>query len=178
MPDWLSRMVPLTEADVPQMLMLQEKMLLALPDKRWYFPNAPEEFAQDTRCGYACGLWEKGALIAFGVACAGETHPGGCYAAKVGDESARSFDFRDVIVDPAWRRQGIHSAFLTFFRRRAEALGCRAMYATVDPDNVPSFRSFEKAGFVRLRVMPAYDGRIRAYYRLLLGNEEACHPKK
>lgn len=168
MMDWRARMAPLAARDVPDMLALQSRMLADLPMKRWYFPNVEAEFIADCNDGFATGIRMDGRLIALGVACAGSCHPGGSYAAVVGDDPARTFDFRDVMVDPAWRRQGIHSAYLALYREQAQAAGCTAVYATVDPDNEPSWRAFEKAGFRRLLVCPAYDGRIRAYYRLAL----------
>ena len=166
MTDWLGRIAPLTVQDVPAMLALQDRMLSALPDSRWYFPNTREEFVDDTSHGFAFGIRQGGGLIALGVACEGARHPGGSYAAVVGDLSPVTFDFRDMIVDPAFRRQGIHSAYFTFFRGQAEGLGAAAIYATVDPDNAPAWHSFEKAGYRRVLLRPAYDGRIRAYYRL------------
>lgn len=168
MNDWLGRIAPLTAQDVPAMLALQQRMMAALPDPRWYFANTPEEFVDDTAHGFAYGIRQGGELIALGVACEGARHPGGSYAAVVGDAAPATFDFRDMIVDPAFRRQGIHSAYFAFFRRQAEEMGAAAIYATVDPDNAPSWRSFEKAGYRRVMVRNAYDGRIRAYYRLIL----------
>lgn len=175
MTDWLARMAPLAARDVPEMLALQSRMLADLPCERWYFPNVEAEFAADCAAGFATGIRAEGRLIALGVACLGSLHPGGSYAAVVGDDPAHTFDFRDVMVDPAWRRQGIHSAYLALYRARAEAAGCTAVYATVDPDNAPSWRSFEKAGFRRVLVRPAYDGRVRAYYRLALDGSSTLH---
>ena len=90
------------------------------------------------------------------------------YAQDVGDLPEGSFCFVDVMVDPDFRRQGFHTRLLEIYRNRAEAMGCRAIYATVDPDNIPSRKSFEKAGYLPLLIKPAYDGRPRVYYRLLL----------
>ena len=166
MQDWLSLMRPLKEGDLPAMMALQSAMLAALPDPRWYFPSTEEQFAVEVRAGHATGVFMDDALIAFGVASPGQQHRTESYALRVDEDPANTFDFQDVMVHPDHRRQGIHSAFLAKYRAEAESLGCRAVYATVDPDNVPSFRAFEKAGFRRLRIQPAYDGRIRAYYRL------------
>ena len=168
MTDWNAFMRPLTENDMPAVMALQDVMLRALPDPRWYFPSTTEEFAVEVRAGHATGVFVDGRLAAFGIASPGQEHRTQSYALRVGDDPANTFDFQDIMVHPDFRRQGIHSAFLAKYRAQAQALGCRAVYATVDPDNEPSWRSFEKAGFRRLLIQPAYDGRIRAYYRLEL----------
>lgn len=166
MHDWPALMRPLTEADLPAMMALQDVMLSVLPDPRWYFPSTTEQFAVEVRAGHATGVFVDGDMAAFGIASPGQSHRTESYALRVGEDPADTFDFQDIMVHPAFRRQGIHSAFLAKYRAEALALGCRALYATVDPDNAPSWRSFEKAGFRRLLIQPAYDGRIRAYYRL------------
>lgn len=166
MTNWNEFMRLLTEEDLPAMMALQADMLSALPDPRWYFPSTTEEFAVEVRADHATGVFVEGRLVAFGIASPGQSHRTQSYAMKVGEEPANTFDFQDIMVHPDFRRRGIHSAFLAKYRAQAEALGCRAVYATVDPDNVPSWSSFEKAGFHRLVIQPAYDGRTRAYYRL------------
>lgn len=168
MHDWPALMRPLTERDLPDMMALQAAMLAALPDPRWYFPSAEEQFAVEVRAGHATGVYLDGRMLAFGIASPGQQHRTESYALRVGEDPADTFDFQDVMVHPDFRRQGIHSAFLAKYRAQAAALGCRAIYATIDPDNAPSWRSFEKAGFRRLLIQPAYDGRIRAYYCLEL----------
>lgn len=165
MTDWPSRMRPLTADDLPAMMDLQAVMLSALPDPRWYFPSTTEEFAVEVLAGHATGVFDGRRLIAFGIASPGQAHRTASYATRVGDDPADTFDFQDIMVHPDYRRQGIHSAFLARYIAQALAMGCRAVYATVDPDNEPSWRSFEKAGFRRIAVQPAYDGRIRAYYK-------------
>ncbi len=163
--EWLKQITILQEQDMDDMEKLQQRMLASLPDARWYFPNTHEEFVDDVHCGNAWGIRVEGKLIALGVACSGEKHPGGSYALKLGKKAEGTFDFRDIMVDPAYRRQGIHKAFFAFFREKALEEGCTAMFATVDPENLPSRTSFEKAGFHAVAQMPAYDGRVRNYYQ-------------
>ena len=123
MTDWLSRMTPLTEADAPAMYRLEQQMLSVLPSPRWYYPSTEAELAAQARLGHAVGIREAGELIALNILVpAKEAHHGG-YAAVLGRHEPRSLNFEDVMVDPAWRRQGIHSAFLARAEAEARRLG-------------------------------------------------------
>lgn len=164
--DWSRFRVQLTEADLPAMMALQADMAAALPNPRWYFTSSQEEFAGEVAAGRVQGIRVHGELAAFAIAAPGGGE--GSYAAILGRDEPHSLDFQDVMVSPAYRRRGIHSYFLALFEQQARAQQMTAMYATVDPDNLPSLRSFEKAGWKRLTVRSAYDGRIRAYYRKAL----------
>ena len=127
MTDWLSRITLLTEADAPAMYGLEQRMLSALPSPRWYYPSTEAELAAQARQGHAAGIREAGELIALNILVpAKEAHHGG-YAAALGRHEPRSLDFEDVMVDPAWRRQGIHSAFLARAEAEARRLGCTAV---------------------------------------------------
>ena len=165
MTDWTQLQVTLTRDDLDDMMLLQQRMLAALPDKRWYFSSDREEFGAECDAGRASGIRVKGRLAAFAIACPARLEPHKSYARKLGLDEPNSLDFQDIMVDPDFRRQGIHSHFLALFERQARSEGMTAMFCTVDPDNKPSYASFEKAGWQRVRVQSAYDGRIRAYYR-------------
>lgn len=162
--DWAAHVEVLTEADLPAMMALQSAMLAELPVPRWYCTSTAAEFAKDVRAGHVYGIRWQGELIAFAIAVPGEGSEDS-YAKKLHHDPVHTLDFRDVMVSPRYRRRGIHSFFLTFFERQAAATGQTALYATVDPDNVPSRSSFEKAGWRALTQRSAYDGRTRVYYR-------------
>ena len=161
---WEQHMTHLTEADGEAMFALQQRVLAQLPSPRWYYPSKVEEFASHAALGHAWGLRVEGCLIALNIAVPSWESDHG-YAACVGRDERSSLDFQDMMVNPDFRRQGIHSFFLTLQERRAREQGMTAMYATVDPDNLPSLRAFEKAGFVILQQQSAYDGRPRCYLR-------------
>lgn len=163
MTDWTLRLVPLQLSDAPAMMALQTEMIAALPDPRWYFPSTLEEWQEQVSLGHARGIFEGNHLIAFCVYQRGEARPAHNYALCVGEDPTLTYDFCDVMVSPQYRRQGIHSAFIAACFAQARQEGCRGVYCTVDPDNLPSQTAFRKAGFVPLLTKPAYDGRIRTY---------------
>lgn len=157
--DWRQQIVPLQACDGAAMYALEQEMFAALPDSRWYFGSSKEEFALQASQGHAWGIWQDGRLIALNVLVpAARAHHGG-YAAILGRDDPDSLNFEDVMVSPAWRRQGIHSAMIS----HARSLGYASVYATVDPDNLPSLRAFEKAGFSALEQRLTYDGRPRVF---------------
>ena len=161
--DWAVCAEPLTPADLPAMMALQAEMAAALPSPRWYVTSTEAEFLRDVQAGQVTGIYMQGELAAFAsLAEGGGAHS---YASILGRKETRTLDFRDVMVSPRFRRRGIHSFFLRMAEERARALGAQAMYATVDPENLPSRSSFEKAGWQALETRAAYDGRLRVFYR-------------
>lgn len=162
MTDWLSHMVPLAEKDAPAMYALMQDMFVHLPDKRWYYGSTQEELAEQARMGHAVGIWEGERLVAMNILVpAKEAHHGG-YAAILGLDDPDSLNYEDVVVASDYQRQGIQSAFLA----RARSLGYKTIYATVDPENLPSRRSFEKAGYKAVAQKNVYDGRLRMFMKL------------
>ena len=157
--------VLLTAADAMDMVALQQEMLDALPNTRWYFPSSMEEYADKAAKGFALGLRENGRLVALHIAI-----PAGMdehsYAEILGHDEANTLDFQDIIVSVTHRRRGIHSFFLALQEQEARRKGLRAIYATVDPENEPSLRAFLKAGYVVVDQREAYDGRPRCFLQL------------
>lgn len=162
MTDWLSRIVPLTEADAPAMYALMQDMFAHLPDRRWYYGSTLEELAEQARLGNAVGIWDGERLAAMNILVPARMAHHGGYAGILGENAPDSLNFEDVVVAVDHQRMGIHSAFL----QRARTLGYPCIYATVDPENLPSLRSFEKAGYVQVAQMNVYDGRPRVFMKL------------
>ncbi len=160
-----ARLSQLTPADSPAVLALQDVMLTALPDPLWYVPSTPEEVLEGLESGDAFGFSAKGSLVGYAAFSPWQDRGDKAYAPKVGHAAENTFDVHDVIVHPDYRRRGMHSAFLLLFEEAARAMGGSAIYATVDPGNAPSVGAFEKAGYVHIKTQPAYDGRLRSYYR-------------
>lgn len=161
----------LTLEDVPAMLALQEQVMQALEDPGWYFPSEEWEFVSATENADAWGYFDGDSLVGFAAMTPGENRGEHSYAAKLGLPVAGSFDFHDVMVAPHMRRRGVQSAFLSMFTAFAQQSGGNAIYATVDPGNAPSWRNFERFGYRVVTTMPAYDGRMRRFYRLNLDEE-------
>jgi len=156
----------LTPQDIPAMMEMQDKVLAALPDPSWYYPAEEWEFVMATEAGEAYGYFQGDTLVAYAEMSPGEKRGEHSYAAKLGHPAQQTYDFHDVMVAPEMRRRGIHSAFLRRFEKLARENGAHTIYATVDPGNGPSYRNFERAGYVVECTIPAYDGRLRRFYRL------------
>lgn len=161
----------LTGGDVPAMLALQEEMLAALEDPAWYFPSEEWEFTEAAQGQEAWGFFDGERLAGFAVMTPGERRGEHSYAAMLNEPVEGSFDFHDLMVAPAMRRRGIHTAFLKLFAALAAEDGGRTVYCTVDPGNGASWRNFERAGYRVVCTRPAYDGRTRRFYRLDLPQE-------
>ena len=161
----------LTVEDAVSIMEVQEVTLQSLPDPLWYYPSAMEQFAECCAGGECFGYFSRGKLVGFATLTPSHARPQRCYAGKLNHSPENTYDVQDVMVLPKFRRRGVHSALLRLFEETAYALGSVALYATIAPDNLPSVSSFEKAGYERVAVQPAYDGRMRAYYCKRLRSE-------
>ncbi len=168
------KLVPITIEDVPSVMAVQADVLPVLPSSRWYFPSTADEFAQTISSGMAWGIrMEDGGLAAFCIAEESDKHRYS-YAACLGYEPKDALDFEDVMVRPAWRRQGIHTMMIRRIAEEARARGRHYVFATADPENIPSRSCFEKAGYVLLQTREMYDGRPRCLYMLELKDDGSC----
>ena len=159
---------PLTRADVPQMLRMQEEVMAGLPDRRWYFPSDEAEFQAVVDAGEGFGYFRGASLCGFAELTPGCNREHHGYAEKLHMPIEGSFDFHDVMVRPEMRGKGMHTRFLALFEEMARENGGYAIFSTVDPENEPSWHNFEKAGYQLQLEQPAYDGRMRRYYLLKL----------
>ncbi|NLI21245.1 MAG: GNAT family N-acetyltransferase [Clostridiales bacterium] len=156
---------PLVRENAANIMALQAAMLAALPDPCWYYPSDQDMFERCCERGESFGFWDGDTLAGFGTLTPWWVRPETCYAARIGDPTVLTFDFQDVMVHAAYRRLGIHSALLRLFEDVARSAGGKALYCTIAPENTPSVRSFEKAGYACVCVQPAYGGMLRGYYR-------------
>ncbi len=173
------RLRQLIPEDQAQMMQMQEETLATLEDPAWFFPSEEWEFKEWLQNREAFGYFDGDTLVGYAALGAWNTRGERAYALKLGEAAEDTYDFHDILVRPAYRRRGIHTSFLRLFEEMAHVMGGRALYATVDPGNAASWHNFEKAGYVCVCVKPAYDGRMRRYYkRSLLSGQQPytrCH---
>lgn len=151
-----------------QMMHMQQEVLSALPDPRWYFPSEEWEFDSWLAGGEAVGYLQGDIIAGYAVITPWHIRGEHAYARVLGETAQDTFDFHDVMVRKAYRGRGMHTRFLQLFEQAVRDAGGRAVYATVDPGNSASWHNFEKAGYRCLLTQPAYDGRERRYYKLSL----------
>lgn len=152
-------------SDADSVMALQSAMIDTLPDPAWYYPSPKSLLCACIERGESFGFFRQDHLAGFGTLTPGYIRPDTCYAVKVGEPVEHTFDFQDVMVHPADRRRGIHTALLCLFDRLAREAGGTAIYCTIAPENRPSVTSFMKAGYRCVRVQSAYEGALRGYYR-------------
>jgi len=158
----------LAPEDNLQMRDVREAVMAALPNPRWYFSmedwEIDEWLSQQSVIGYFAG----DELAGFAVCTPWHQRAGHAYAEVLGDPVEDTYDFHDVMVKPAYRGHRMHQQMLKLGTASVRALGGRAMYCTVDPENSASWHNFEKEGYRCVLTQPAYDGRMRRYYKLEL----------
>lgn len=156
----------LTPEDNLQMRAVREAVMAVLPDPVWYFSmqdwEIDEWLSQQSAVGYFCG----DVLAGFAVCTPWHQRGDHAYALVLGDPAEDTYDFHDVMVRPEYRGHRMHQHFLKVGTASVRALGGKAMYCTVDPGNSASWHNFEKEGYECVLTQPAYDGRMRRYYRL------------
>ena len=151
--------------ELEELMGFQQMILDELEDKQWYVPSTLEEMREDLAQGDIFGCYDGKKLVAFAVLTPWHTREEIAYAGKVGETVEDTYDFHGMMVHPKYRRRGIHSAFLRLFAETVRAMGGKAIYATIAPENLPSVNAFEKGGYELVKTQLAYDGRPRGYYR-------------
>ena len=165
----------LHEGDKAQMMRMQNEVLAALADPAWFFPSEEWEFDEWLQNREAFGYFEGDVMAGYAAMASWRTRGDRGYARKLGEPEENTYDFHDVLVLPRYRGRGMHTRFLNLFEEMARSMGGRAIYATVDPGNSASWHNFEKAGYALVCTRPAYDGRMRRYYKRTL-DEQSGRP--
>lgn len=86
---------------------------------------------------------------------------------------------QDVIIHPDQRRKGVAGALVEVVRKRAQEWGCRRIYLTSEPENMPAYATWTSRGFTNVdgdytigKVAITKDfkgpGKDRAVFELLL----------
>ncbi len=158
----------LDEGDRQRMMDIRDAVMAVLPDPRWYFSMEDEEIDEWLGEHGVVGYLDGDVLAGFAAITPEYLRKDHSYARVLGDAPADTFDFHDVMVHPAYRGHRMHQQFLSIFTKSVKALGGKAVYATVDPENSASWYNFEKEGYKCVVTQPAYDGRDRRYYKLTI----------
>lgn len=151
--------------DRAHMQALRDAVMAALPDPRWYFSMEDEEIDQWLSQRSAVGYFAGDVLAGFAAITPWNERGEHAYARVLGEPVEGTYDFHDVMVHPAYRGHRMHQQLLKLATASVRALGGRALYCTVDPDNSASWHNFEKEGYRCVCTQPAYDGRLRRYYK-------------
>lgn len=69
---------------------------------------------------------------------------------------SRSARIYSVAVQPAWRGRGIAEQLLAAAELAAAAVGCDAIHLEVRPENSAAIRLYEKHGYQRFGILPAF----------------------
>ena len=157
------------------MMRMQDEVLSTLADPAWFFPSEEWEFDEWLLNREAFGYFDGDMLAGYAAMASWRTRGDRGYARKLGEPEENTYDFHDVLVLPRYRGRGMHTRFLNLFEEMARSMGGRAIYATVDPGNSASWHNFEKAGYALVCTRPAYDGRMRRYYKRTL-DEQSGRP--
>ena len=158
----------LTLDDAGRMQAIREAVMAVLPDPRWYFSMTDEEITEWLSQQSVVGYLDGDVLAGFAAITPYHQRVGHHYAGVLGDPEEDTYDFHDVMVHPDYRGHRMHQQFLKLAAASVHALGGRAIYCTVDPENSASWYNFEKEGYRCVITQPAYDGRDRRYYKLTL----------
>lgn len=161
----------LYEGDKAQMMRMQDEVLSTLADPAWFFPSEEWEFDEWLLNREAFGYFDGDMLAGYAAMASWRTRGDRGYARKLGEPEENTYDFHDVLVLTRYRGRGMHTRFLNLFEEMARSMGGRAIYATVDPGNSASWHNFEKAGYALVCTRPAYDGRMRRYYKRTLDEQ-------
>jgi GNAT superfamily N-acetyltransferase len=80
------------------------------------------------------------------VALAEGTVAGALIAMRSQDDPSEIY-IQDVMTHPDHRRKGIAGALVEVVHKRAQEWGCRRIYLTSEPDNMPAYAAWTSRGF-------------------------------
>lgn len=159
--------------DIPEILMLQEKVLKEDGfDLRWFYPFSEAELEEvaGEKAGMAVGAFAEGKLIAFRA---------GNFTGSEYDDiirilgspytETRCFLMNGAFVDPAWRGRHLQQTLTKLCIERCRKRGIGTFFAMVHPDNVSSMKSLKNLGFTERTRQMLYGGK---YDRFILVKEK------
>jgi GNAT superfamily N-acetyltransferase len=156
------RVVRLSAGDLGDLTGLQEVVLGSLGDSGWLRANTPEMLHECLVTHDTFGVRSGGELVGAAVLFHGgrtkENIAG--YFTEDPETLDRSVNLKLVFTSPAVRRTGLAQHLVAFLLRCAAEQGYAEVFCTVHPQNLPSQRLFQDAGFTtRGSVSTAYGPR-------------------
>lgn len=157
-----------TDADIEEVIALQERIVDALPDKDLYSTASREEYLTQLREDY-CLIAECGGQTAgFSVLIPNDPdNPRnyGKYLDYSRDQLARTASLDLTMVDPAFRGRGIQRIFNKLRIGAAIGMGASEGLCTISPDNPYSYRNFQVLNFEIIDQREMYGGKQRYIFR-------------
>lgn len=147
---------------------LPDQELFAMDDEAYLHAHIQEK-------GEIHGAFDEGRLVAYCVL---------AYPGSVEGNLGREFGVPEeelpyvgvldsTVIHESVRGLGLQRYFLDLREKQAREKGCLYLYSTVHPENVPSKRNLEAAGFIRQFTRPMYGGKTRHCYVKRLSTLEA-----
>ena len=144
-----------------EILLLQEKIMEALPDKTLLYPLSRAELMESLQLDYLAGAYNpEGTMVGF---CLLVRNRSGIrnLASDFGRKPEESITFDIVAVDPEWRGYGLQQRFIDWSLEIARECKVKHIHATVNPDNAHSENNFTKRGFKLVKTVSKYGGLTR-----------------
>ncbi len=154
----------LGEADLPEIMDVQEQTFAALEDSNTLRRNTPETFAVCfEKPSVAYGVMYQGQMIAFGMLyCAGENDENLGKSLDTPVDLSKVANVKVIIVRPAFRGNGLQKYLIAKLEQHAKANGYTIFMATAAPDNKYSMDNFLSSGYTCVKVLKKYGGLQRA----------------
>lgn len=165
----------LYEGDKAQMMRMQDEVLSTLADPAWFFPSEEWEFDEWLLNREAFGYFDGDMLAGYAAMASWRTRGDRGYARKLGEPEENTYDFHDVLVLPRYRGRGMHTRFLNLFEEMARSMADAPSTPLWTPATAHPGTTLKRAGYALVCTRPAYDGRMRRYYKRTL-DEQSGRP--
>ena len=156
-----------TVHDIPEILLLQDQVEAALPDRNIFVKTTDIEIRESILLDYCVGAFDQGNLAGFTLMIYGRVTPRnlGTYFGY-GEEQLRGcVTYDTAFVDPCCRGFGLQRLFSSLRNEEAIRCGAREAFATVSPDNLASLKNTLANGFEIVETRIMYTGVVRHILR-------------
>ena len=156
----------LDKSYIPQMLSLQEEVLITLknPDilRRNTYETLEVCFSSPS---LVLGAFDKNVFAGFGILyIAGEDSENLAYSLDSHEDLGLYGNIKLVIVRKQYRGNGLQKKFVALFEKYAYDIGIKYLLSTVSPNNLYSSRNLEESGYSVVKQLKKYGGKPRLLY--------------